>query len=159
MALTIGDWTDATVNGKLVSTCTVGQTAAEKDSYTKKTPDSLDTDNAWTLVLSAALAPDGTALPVDIICGYADDFAVAGDDPATITSGGEFKTIMDDCRTCNVIDFVWHMDPDLAVADVVTLAAIAGGLKVKVPKVPYFAFNLDGSGALVATTVTWKIIQ
>ena len=51
------------------------------------------------------------------------------------------------------------MDPDLAVADVVTVAAITTGLKVKIPKAPYYAFNCDGGGTLNATTATWRIVQ
>ena len=51
------------------------------------------------------------------------------------------------------------MDPELAVADVVTVSAIGTGLKVKIPNAPYYAFNLNGASTLAAVTGTWKIIQ
>tara|TARA_R110000824_G_scaffold111891_9_gene260727 strand:- start:1017 stop:1502 length:486 start_codon:yes stop_codon:yes gene_type:complete len=161
MALTQSAWSDTTVQGKLVSTCTVAQTAAEKDAYTLKTPTSLNTDEAWTLSLTFSGTPDGTALPVDLWMGYGDDFAISGDHTTVAaTSGGEFKTIMDDVvLAVGGLEYVWLMDPDLAVADVVTVAAIATGLKVKIPRAPYYAINLDGAGALLAVTGTWKIIQ
>ena len=55
--------------------------------------------------------------------------------------------------------YSWIFDPELPVANVVTVAAIANGLKVRTPIAPYYAFNLDGGGTLNATTITWTIFQ
>ena len=162
MALTQSDWTIKTVNGKMVATCTVASTTAEKDAYTKKTPKELDPTKPWTLIYSAAAEPDGQALPLDLWIGYSDSFALSGDGANVVATGtgAEFKSIFDDLRTAvSPKGFTFLLDPDLPVADVVTLAAIATGLKVKIPVAPYYAFNLDGGSTLAATTHTFLIIQ
>ena len=161
MALTQGSWTEKTENGYKVLTCTVTATASENDAYTLKTPNSLDTTKPWYLALTFSGTPDGSALPVEIWTGFSDSFAISGDGGAiTATDGGKYKTIFDDCvLAVSGLNYFWLMDPDLAVADVVTVAAVATGPKVKIPKVPYYAFNLNGASTLAAETATWKIIQ
>jgi len=162
MALTQSDWTVTSVNGLLKATCTVVSTAAENDAYTKKTPKQLYPKQPWTLIYSAAHTPDGQALPLDIWIGYADNFALSGDGANVVATGtgSNFKQIFDDVVLAVApLGYTFQFDPNLAVADVVTVAAIATGAKVKVPVAPYYAFNLDGGSTLAATTHTFTIIQ
>ena len=161
MALTQGSWSEATVNGFKVLTNTVTATTAENDAYTLKTPKSLDTSKPWYLALTFSGTPDGSALPVEIWTGFSDDFVISGDAGSiTATDGGKFKQIFDDCvLAVSGLNYFWLMDPELAVADVVTVAAVATGLKVRIPYAPYYAFNLNGASTLAAVTGTWKIIQ
>lgn len=162
MALTQSDWTIKTVNGKMVATSTVVSTTAENDAYTKKTPKQLDVTKPWTLIYSAAATPDGQALPLDIWVGYSESFDLSGDGANVVATGtgAEYKQIFDDVVLAVAPKaYTFQFDPDLAVADVVTVAAIATGPKVKVPVAPYYAFNLDGGSTLAATTHTFTIIQ
>jgi hypothetical protein len=162
MALTQSDWTPKTVNGKATWQCTVTATTAENDAYTKATPAGLDPTKPWTLFLSTSATPDGQALPVDLWIGFKDSFALSGDGANVVATGtgSNYKQILDDCvLAVTPIAYSWQMDPDLAVADVVTVGAIATGLKIKVPVAPYYAFNLDGGSTLAAVTHTWTIVQ
>ena len=161
MALTQGSWTEETVNGYKVLTNVVTATTSENDAYTLKTPKSLDTSKPWYLALTFSGTPDGSALPVEIWTGFSDDFAISGDAGSiTATDGGKFIQIFDDCvLAVSGLNYFWLMDPNLAVADVVTVAAVATGLKVKIPEAPYYAFNLNGASTLAAVSGTWKIIQ
>lgn len=165
MALTQSAWTVSTLGEgakkTLVASCTVTATTAENDAYTVKTPDALDPTKPWILGLKFAATPDGSALPVDLYIGYDSSFAISGDaGTVSATGGAKYKQIMDDVvLAVSPLMYVWQMDPNLAVADVVTVAAIATGLKIKVPVAPYYAFNLNGASTLAATTATWVIIQ
>jgi hypothetical protein len=162
MALTQSDWTESFANGVYTAVCTVAHTASETDAYTKKTPTGLDPSKPWTLFYESLATPDGQALPLDLWIGHSDAFVLAGDGATVGASGtgSNFKSIMDDVvLAVTPIAYSWIMDPDLAVADVVTVAAIATGLKIKVPVAPYYAFNLDGGSALAATTATFRITQ
>ena len=161
MALTQGSWSESTVNGYKVLKNQVTATTSENDAYTLKTPKSLDTSKPWYLSLTFSGTPDGSALPVEIWTGFSDSFAISGNDSSiTATDGGKFKQIMDDVvLAVSGLQYFWLMDPELEVADVVTVAAIATGLKVRIPKAPYYAFNLNGASTLAAVTGTWRIIQ
>lgn len=162
MALTQSSWSDTFVNGVLKSTCTVVSTTAENDAYTLKTSANLNPNLPWTLFYSSSATPDGQALPLDLWIGYKDSFALSGDGANVVATGtgSNYKSIMDDVvLAVSPISYSWQMDPDLAVADVVTVAAIATGLKVKVPVAPYYAFNLDGGSTLAAATHTFTIVQ
>lgn len=167
MALTQSAWTHKTVKKKGNSTmqntftCTVAATTAENDAYTLKTPKELDSSKPWTLFLKFAATPDGAALPLDLWVGYDDDFILSGDG-ATVaaTSGAKFKQVFDDVvLAVDTLIYTFLFDPDLAVADVVTVAAIATGPKVKIPVAPYYAFNANGASTLAATTATYVIVQ
>ena len=161
MALTQGAWTVNSVNGKTIMECTVVSTTAENDAYTLKTPKELDGSKPWMLFYAASGTPDGSALPLDVWVGFKSDFALSGDG-ATVaaTSGSNYKQIMDDVvLAVSPAYYCWQIDPNLAVADVVTAAAIATGLKVKLPAAPYYAFNLDGASTLAAVSHYFKIIQ
>jgi hypothetical protein len=160
MALTQTAWTVTTVNGRTKMQCSVTATTAENDAYTLKTPKQLNPYKPWTLILSTSAASDGAAVPADIWCGTGDDFAISGNDgTVAATSGFNYKVIMDDIGYAAATTSAWLMDPFLPVADVVTDAAKATGLKVKIPVCPYYAFNLDAGSAMLAHTGTWTIIQ
>ena len=163
MALTQSVWTPKTVNGYGVWQCTVIATAAENDAYTLKTPaDSVDGRRPWIVLLQCTVNPDaGGAVTVEIATGHADNFAVTGD-AATLgaTNGAIFKQILDDCSTIiPPLEAAFLIHPDLPVADVVTIAAIAAGLKANVPPAPYYAFNLNAGTTMDAHTATWTIVQ
>jgi hypothetical protein len=139
----------------------VTATTAENDAYTLATPKEVDCSKPFTLFLVTSATPDAQALPMDLWIGYGDDFALSGDGANVVaTSGAKFKQIFDDvvlAVTPLVYDFAF--DPDLAVADVVAVSAIATGPKIKTPKVPRMAFNLNGGSTLAATTHTYTLIQ
>jgi len=161
MALTQNAWTTTTSNGYNKFNCTVVHTTSESDAYTLKTPSALDGSKPWVLQGHTAIAADNAALAVDLWMGFNNDFALSGQTTA-VTAGSNgvwFKTICDDARTAlPTYRFAWMMDPELPVADVTTLAAIATGLKVRVPAAPYYAISLNGD-TLIATTATWTIFQ
>lgn len=167
MALTQSAWStpksvpDISTKQQFVSTCTVLATAAENDAYTLKTPKELDTSKPFTVALVFDGTPDGQALPIDIWIGWGDDFVLSGDGANVVaTNGAKFKQIFDDCvLAVSPLVYTFLIDPTLIVADIVTVGAIATGLKVKVPPVPYFAFNLNAGSTLAAQTATWTIIQ
>ena len=56
-------------------------------------------------------------------------------------------------------EILFDIDPDLSIAPVITVAAIATGFKIKVPVAEYYAFNLNGASTLNAVTHTFRIIQ
>ena len=162
MALTQNAWAKTSDEGYNKWECTVVQTTGENDSYTLKTPAALDGSRQWTMAMSAAATADGAALKMDLWAGYNDDFAISGDDGTVTagTNGFEVQQILDDCvLAVTTLKYSWIFDPELPVANVVTVAAIANGLKVRTPIAPYYAFNLDGGGTLNATTITWTIFQ
>jgi len=164
MALTQGAWTDKSVNGMYRATCNVIHTTGETDAYTLKTParsTGFDTSKKWTLIVAAAATVDGSTLPFDLWVGHDDDFLLSGQGGSVVaTNGGNFKTITDDILLAvTTVEHVFLMDPDLAVADVVTLAAIATGYKLKIPVAPYYAFNMDGGSSLNATNIDFTIVQ
>jgi len=161
MALTQGAWTLSTVNGFFKATCSVTATTAETDAYTLKTPTQLDTTKPFHLYVSCASTPDGVALPLDIWVGHGDDFVLSGQGASVVaTSGGFFKEIFDDIvLAVGNVPYVFLVEPELAVADVVTVAAIATGPKVNVPSAPYYAFNQNGASTLAAQATTYTIIQ
>lgn len=163
MALTQGAWIpQVTNNGKFqVYKCNVAFTTAENDAYTLKTPKSLDTSKPWQMLMSFSATPDGQALPVDLWGGFSDTFALSGDGANVVaTNGVKIKQIMDDVvLAVTPLIYTFTFDPDLPVADVVTVAAIGSGLKVRIPVFPYYAINLNGGSTLAAQNVNIWIIQ
>jgi len=161
MSLTKSEWkvaSDPANRGFLSCTCTVEQTTEENDAYTLKTPKALNPSKPWQLIVSFDDPPDGSALPIDLYVGWDEDFKITGDG-ATVSAdyGVKYKQILDDCKAGATLCF--NMDPTSTIADVVTIAAVGSGLKVKPPIAPFYAFNLNGGSTLSATTVMWKIIQ
>ncbi len=161
MALTQGAWSEKTVNGMYRTTCNVAFTASENDAYTLKTPKGLDVTRKWTLFVAASAAADGATLPFDLWIGNAEDFVISGNDSnVTAVNGAMWKVITNDILLAvTTVEHVFLMDPYQATADVVTLAAIATGYKLKIPIVPYYAFNLDGGGALNVQNIDFTIVQ
>jgi len=160
MALTQSAWTDTTVDGQLVSICTVVCTTGEHDAYTLKTSTALNPELPWRLVFHSIAAGDGEALPFEIYVGYSSSFALSGDDSTlAVTDGAYFSELYDDVRpavgAAGALTFM--MSPDTEVADVVTTTN--NPAKMQIPVAPYYAFNLNGGSALVATTHTFIIIQ
>ena len=158
MALTQGAWTIQTVSGHSVFTCTVTATTSENDLYTLKTPKELDTTRPWTLfVNTAAVALDGSTLPLDIYGGYADNFEITGD-AGTIaaTSGGIiYQDAIDDVKS---VQLNFSVVPGALAARVKgTLAGVSG--YGDVGTLPYYAFSLDGASPLNAATCTFAISQ
>tara|TARA_R110002110_G_scaffold3483_7_gene17774 strand:- start:266 stop:808 length:543 start_codon:yes stop_codon:yes gene_type:complete len=162
MALTKSVWVKTSGSGFNKWECTVVQTTGETDSYTLKTPSELDGSRQWSMAMSAAATADAEAIPLDLWAGYNSDFAISGDS-TTVTAGSNgynVQQIIDDCvLAVTTLKYSWIFDPELPVANVVTVAAIANGLKVRTPIAPYYAFNLDGGSTLAATTITWTIFQ
>lgn len=162
MALTQSAWDEKVVNGVYTATCTVASTTAENDAYTKRTPAGLDPSKPWTLFYSASATPDGSALPLDLWVGYDSAFDLSGDGANVVATGtgSNYKSIYDDVvLAVSPISYSFAFDPLQQVADVVTVAAIATGNKVKIPVAPYYAFNLDGASTLAAVTHTFVITQ
>ena len=161
MALTQGAWTPVQQNQLMAAkysiwTCNVAFTTGENDAYTLKTPEGLDPTSQWTLIVKPAATADGSALPLDMWVGWKDNFAVSGDSTTvTATNGAEFKNIVDDVSAATARSIL--MDPYATQADVVAIAT--GGLRIKPPIAPYYAFNMDGSSTLNATNCDYYIIQ
>ena len=165
MALTQSAWTSATVNGFMVLTCTVAATTSEQYGYTLKTPANLiDGRRPFTVFLQCSADPDAAQNPlVSIAIGYADNFTMgttAGTSLTGLVGGSTYKQLLDDCGAAvDPVTYSFLIHPDLGVADVVTLAAIAAGFKANVPPAPYYAMNLHSATKLDAHTATWTIVQ
>lgn len=162
MALTQVDWSEKTINGIYTASCSVTATTAENDAYTLKTKGGLDPRKPWQLFYYTSATPDAQALPLDLWIGFGDGFVITGDSTTVAaTEGAQFKSVMDDVvLAVTPLIYTFYFDPYLAVADVVTVGAIATGLKCKIPISPFgYAFNADGGSTLAAVTHTYKIVQ
>ena len=161
MALTQSAWAVKTIRERTIASCTVQATTSENDAYTLKTPPAIDTRKPYTLYVVYSATPDGQATPLDIWVGKDDDFALSGNDSSVVaTSGAKFKQIFDDTvLAVTPLQYVFSVQPELAVADVVTVAAIATGPKVQVPSGTSHIFNLNGGSTLAAHTATYTIVQ
>jgi len=160
MALTQSAWTDTTVDGQFISTCTVIATTNETDAYTLKTTTGLNPELPWKLIFHSIAAGDGQALPLEIYVGYSASFALSGQGASVVvTDGALFSQLYDDVRPAvgagGALTFL--MSPDTEVVDVVTTTN--NPAKMQIPVAPRYAFNLNGGSALVATTHTFIIIQ
>lgn len=166
MALTQTAWTDQAEGDLTVVSCSVTATTAENDAYTKwldLKKFGLDPHKPMQLVYYASATPDGQALPLDMWVAWDGGTEISGDGANVVCAkGAKFKQIFDDVVLAiddTPLAYTWILDPDLAVADVVTVAAIATGPKVKTPIMPYIAFNANGGSTLAAATHYFKIIQ
>ena len=165
MALTQGAWTSKTVNGFLVLTCDITATVSEQYAYTLKTPANLiDGRSPFTVFLQCDADPDAAENPlVSIAIGYADDFTMgttAGTALTGLVGGSTYKQLLDDCGAAvDPVTYSFLIHPDLGVADVVLLSAIASGFKANVPPAPYYALDLHSATKLDAHTATWTIVQ
>lgn len=162
-AQTVGDWTEKTVNGIYTTTCQVTTDAANEILFTKKTPLGLNPKKPWTLVIEASAAQDGAAAPVALHIGYDDNFALAGTTArATVTSGCMYGNITDDLGYAAAAKMAFQITPaSSGLANIVTIAAVATGMRFNAPVAPYYAFELYAADAatLLAHTLTYTIIQ
>lgn len=164
-ARTVNEWSPVvTQQNKFMvwSTTLVMNDNGESDIFTKRTPKELDPDKPFELIFYASNTPDGSALPVKLWGGWADNFALAGDTTTVAaTNGVAIKQIMDNCVTAiTTLPFHINFDPDLPVAEVVAVASIASGFKVRPPKFPFYIFHFDGASTLTASiTYTLYLIQ
>ena len=163
-AQTISAWTSVTRNGFNIHTCTAYTDAANEVNYTNKTPDSLRTDKPWTLIVSADAASDGAAVPLMVWGGYKSNFAISGTTArCTTTSGVQLGELVDDIGyAAAVAGLAFNITPGSSgLANIVTLAAVATGLRFNLPVMPWYAFELmaDDAVTLLAHTLTFRIIQ
>lgn len=166
MALTQSAWAGASKGNHNVVSCSVAATTAENDAYTKwldAKEFGLDTSKPFTLFYYASATPDAQALPLDIWLSWDGGTEISGDGASVVCAvGAKFKQIFDDVVLAiddTPLVYAFEINPGLAVADVVTVAAIATGPKVNVPSAPFIAFNLNGGSTLAAHTSYFKIIQ
>lgn len=162
MALTQGEWIQQ-IGGDSnlqIWKANVAYTTGENDAYTKPIPKSIDTTRQYTLLVQHAATPDGSNLPIDLWMGYGDSFALSGDGANVVADNGfNYKELLNISEGAVAVAYAITIDPELPVADVVTVAAIASGLKVRVPKGLRHAFNLDGASTLNATNTNFWVIQ
>lgn len=163
-AQTVSDWAVTTVGDFKVITCTALTDATNEVNWTKKTPAALDTSKPWTLIVSASAAQDAAAAPLMIWGGYKSDFALSGTTArATATSGAQLGELTDDLGyAAAVTGLSFNMTPGSSgLANIVTIAAVATGMRFNVPIMPYYAFELmaDDAVTLLAHTLTFRIIQ
>ena len=157
-------WTETSENGFTILTSTATTDAANEVNWSLKTPKALDTSKPWSLIVSASAAQDGAAAPLMIWGGYSDDFALAGTTTrATATDGVQLGELTDDLGYGGAVAGMhFAMNPgSTGLANVVTIAALATGMRHNVPVFPYYAFELmaDDAATLLAHTLTFKIIQ
>lgn len=153
-----------------VASCTVLAAVANWNAYTYKLPRGLDVRKPWTLQVYYSGDISGSGTPtLNIWYGYDDDFQVANTDgmtaASTATSGAGKLKLFDNVATIiSTLPLAIQMTPHIvnaggAVADVVTVAAIATGPKARIPAMPYYAVGVDGGNVLAAVTGYYKIIQ
>lgn len=157
-------WTETSINGYTVLSSTATTDASNEVNWSLKTPKSLDTTKPWSLIVSASAAQDGAAAPLMIWGGYSDDFALAGTTArATATDGVQIGELTDDLGYGGAVAGMnFAMTPGSSgLANVVTIAAVATGMRHNLPIFPYYAFELmaDDAATLLAHTLTFKIIQ
>ncbi len=161
MTVTSNVWVDTNVNGYMVAKCTFASDASLFDTFTLKIPANLiDGTKPWVAFFSAAATVDAQAVPMEIWIGYADNFVISGDTPMVATNGAFYKQLTDDLvLAVTTNQHVFYMNPDLGVADVVTVAAIATGYKINCPPAPYYAFAINGGSAISADLITVNVVQ
>ena len=157
-------WALTSNNGFNIMSSTATTDANNEVNWSLKTPVALDTSKPWSLIVSASAAQDGAAAPLMIWGGYSDDFALAGTTArATATDGVQIGELTDDLGYgAAVLGLNFAMNPgSTGLANVVTIAAVATGLRHNVPVFPYYAFELmaDDAATLLAHTLTFKIVQ
>ena len=157
-------WTTTHLRGFKVYSSTSTTDTANDSNWSLKTPKALDATRPWSLIISASAAQDGAAAPIIIWGGYTEDFALAGTaGRATATDGVQLGELTDDLGYAGAVAGMnFAMTPGSSgLANVVTIAALATGMRHNVPIFPYYAFELhsDDGGVLAAHTLTFRIIQ
>lgn len=160
-ANTVVDWTNKTCNGKSVWTSTITVDTANAVAWTNKTPKELNTAKPCTVLITLDTALDTQAVPLALYYGYTDSAALSGTASVTATDAAYGVQLLDDGGYASpTVTRSIVLDPHQSVADVVTYAAVATGLKVKPAIVPYYLFNFTaGLGTLLGAVITIRIIQ
>ena len=161
-ANTIVDWTPtSSPNGYTIYTSTITVDTANVVAWSKKTPITFDTSKPSLLLVTLDTALDTQATPLALYYGYTGSAALSGTASVTATDAAYGVQLLDDGGYATpTVTRAIQLDPHSAVADVVTYAAIATGLKVKTVPAPYFLFNFTaGSGTLLGAVITLKLIQ
>lgn len=157
MALTQSDWTIASVNGKLVASCSViGGAAADRYIATKISPKELDTNKPFTLIVTTGedMTAAGTTYAT-IYGAYANT--------ASVGSTGTLTSCALVAQNTNTLDAgatgVVHVLPGVA-GNVTQVTNASPGWSV-IPGAPYFIFAAVTSADLQAApaTVTFTIYQ
>ncbi len=161
---TVSEWSGSTVNGVAYYTCTALTDANNEINYTKRTGDWLDPRKPWTLIVSASAAQDGAAAPLMVWGGYSKSFAISGTTArATATDGAQLGELTDDLGYAAAVPgMAFNITPGSSgLANIVTIAAVATGMRFNMPIMPYYAFELmaDDAATLLAHTLTFRIIQ
>ena len=155
--------TPVTVGKQVVTSCTATTDANNLCNWTPRTPDGIDCTKKYTLIVKADAAQDGAAAPIALYFSTADGtLALAGTTGRpTVTGGYEYGNITDDLGYGGaVLGMSFIIDPDLPVANVVTIAAVATGMKFRAPAAKNHAFSINAaSGTLLAHTLTFTILQ
>ena len=154
--------TPVTVGSQVVTSCTATTDAINLCNWTPPTPEGIDCSKKYTLIVAADAAQDGAAAPVALYFSKAKGLALAGTTGRpTVTNGAEYGNITDDLGyAAAVLGMSFIIDPDLPVANVVTIAAVATGMKFRAPAAKYHAYSINAaSGTLLAHTLTFTIIQ
>jgi len=158
MALTQGAWLTAFVNKRFVASCTVSGTTAENDLYTLKTPEGYNPTKPCTLIVNVTedLTAAGTSV-VNIWGGYADDFAITGNDSTVAaTSGAQLVAGTTDVDAGGIFAFRIIPGTNPGTANVTTNP----GAIFTIPPMPYLAFNVNMSAVLQdVADVTFIIVQ
>ena len=155
MSLTQSAWTDKTVNGKLVSTCTVAGTD-DADLMTVRTSKALDTSKPFSLIVYANedLTAAG-ASAVDIWGGHTDTCSLATADAGT---GCVLVKALSGDIDAGATQ-VTHVFPGLSGTFTEVTNSTTLNL-VLIPSYPYYIINVDMTAGLQdAATVSFTIIQ
>ena len=156
MALTQGDWTTTSVNGRAVYTAVVSGTD-DTDIMRKRTPKALDTTKPWSLVVitSEDMTAAG-ASAVDIWGGYTENCSLAAADAATGCVLVHSNSTDLDAGATEVI----HVFPGLPGGGTFTQVTNALLGFALIPAYPYFIINVDMTAGLQdAAYATFIIIQ
>jgi len=171
---TVSSWTEKRVgyggSSLYVATSTVLASVANWNAYTAKFPIGLDVRRPFAIQVYYSGDISGSGTPALYLWyGYDNDFAVANTDgmtaASTATSGAGKLKLLDNVATIvSTLPLTIQVTPSHwnsggSVADVVTVAAIATGPKVRVPCMPYYSVGVDGGNILAAVTGYYKIIQ
>ena len=154
MALTKTAWDISVVNGHLVMECDVTHEATDEDSYTLKTPArTLDPTRSWILMVNTAgVTLDGSACPIDIWAGYADGFAMTGNEGGTIAANYGVEVAEAVIDTVQNTGYAVIIDPNYNGTTVQTVAGAAPVLGIRnCGTAPYYAIHLDGGSAMDET--------
>lgn len=157
MALTQSDWTVASVNGKLVLSCSAtGEAAADRYISTKVTPKELDTSKPFTLIITTGENMTSAGTTVTNLYG-------AYSDSASVGSTGTLTNCVLAAQNTNDLDAgatgVIHVLPGVG-GNVTQVTNASPGWSV-LPSAPRMIFSAFTSADLAAAParVTFVVYQ